>query len=138
MEENVLGDSRVLTLARLRAFSGGSLNNDVWPYVSTHTDANRARASGLASPVAAGTQIEAFLVGLLVDVVGDSWFHGAKLDVRFIKGAHEGDTITPHAVVERMRDSSTQSSIKWEIWCENQDGDRVAVGSAEWPHPDLI
>jgi acyl dehydratase len=125
-----IGQSRILTLSRMRAFSGGAFSEDDWPHASTHTEISLAKASGLEAPIAAGTQIEAYLVAMLVDYAGESWFKRGSLDVRFVKGSFEGDTITPHMEVERGQVDEGTGWVTWNVWCENQHGEKVAVGSA--------
>jgi acyl-coenzyme A thioesterase PaaI-like protein len=129
--DHLIGPGKQLSIGRLLAFSGGQFGMPGWPAVSTHTDSGAAAAAGLRAPIAAGTQVESYLAALLVSHFGLSWFQGGRLDVRFIKPAYEGDTIVAHAVIGA--DTGVAGPWECEVWCENQDGERVATGTAIVP-----
>lgn len=128
-EAHLSGTPRTVTLARMRAFSGGPLDEDPWPRPSTHTDGNSAGAAGIAAPIAAGTQTEAYLVSLMVEKLGAEWLDGGYFDIKFVKPVLMGDTITAHA--RRCVSTPPSSNERWDIWCDDQEGTQVALGTAE-------
>jgi acyl dehydratase len=71
------------------------------------------------------------MVELMLDLFGEGWlWHGKMSNVKFPRLVANGDVITSKAkVVKKERSGSTIKYIL-EIYVENQNGDKVLVGSA--------
>lgn len=124
------GRARHLTLARALALSGGPFDAPEWPEKNLHTDLKAANAAGLAAVVASGTQWEGYLVGFLVELFGTHWFRHGELDIKIPRSVKIDETLQPKARLERHELQGGHVRIVLGVWCENQDGEQVMVGSA--------
>ena len=97
---------------------------------NSHNDPSSAKRDGLSTMIASGQNQMAFLHELLERNFGDSWVFGGKISVRYIHPVYAGDRITPRAKVAEVVESDGASRAILEIWCENQDGQKTAVGTA--------
>jgi acyl dehydratase len=48
----------------------------------------------------------------------------------FIKPVFAGDRLTVHGVVKEQHPEHGRTRVVVEVWCENQDGDKTAIGTA--------
>jgi acyl dehydratase len=48
----------------------------------------------------------------------------------FIKPVLAGDRLTVHGVVKEKRPDGGRTRVVVEVWCENQHGEKTAVGTA--------
>ena len=96
-----------------------------------HTDPAFAREMGFAGPIAVGLMSCAYLSELLTRAFGAAWLAGGNLSVTFVKPVLAGDTVTARG---RVRDRTPRpdggADVTIELWCENQQGERTAVGEA--------
>ncbi|HET6191795.1 MAG TPA: MaoC family dehydratase [Trebonia sp.] len=126
---HLVGTPKTITLPRLLAFAGGPLKPSGWPAGGQHTSASEAKDAGLRAPLVEGTQVESLLMGFLVQVFGAGWFSGSQLEVKYIKPVLADSTVTPHLVVLGEDDGRTRC----EVWCENENAEKVLVGTALCP-----
>jgi acyl dehydratase len=119
----VEGRPRTVTLDHMRGFSG-------WPRRDIHTDEELATASGLPGAIASGTMSEAYLVGLMLDVFGDDWIRDGRMELTFIKVVQPGDVVVPRGRIEEVAPGESETRVTVAIWCENQRGEHVVVGTA--------
>lgn len=124
------GRARKLTWVRALALSGGPFDAPGWPDKNLHTDLDAAHAAGLAEVVVSGTQWEGYLVGLLVELFGMAWMHHGELDIKIPRSVRIGETIQPKARLETREQSEEGERVALAVWCENQDGQQVLVGTA--------
>jgi acyl dehydratase len=124
------GKARKLTWARALALSGGPFETPGWPEKNLHTDLKAANDAGLSTVVVSGTQWEGYLVGLLVEVFGTAWFAGGQLDIKIPRSVKIDETVQPKARVEAREQEGERVRIALSVWCENQDGEQVLVGTA--------
>jgi acyl dehydratase len=71
-----------------------------------------------------------YLIELMVDLFGESWLSHGKMDLKFIAIVDVGDSLTAKAVVTSKELEGSGTRFALEMWCENQRGDKVAVGTA--------
>lgn len=124
------GSPRRLSLARALALSGGAFDTPGWPERNLHTDLGAANAAGLAAVVASGTQFEGYVVSLLVDLFEDHWFRAGELEVKITRSVRVGETLQANARVDGRDGVDGGIRIALAVWCENEDGDAVLVGTA--------
>jgi acyl dehydratase len=48
----------------------------------------------------------------------------------FIKPVYAGDRLTVHGVVAALRPQEGGTRVVVDVWCENQQGEKTAVGTA--------
>lgn len=128
--ELYIGKARKLTWARALALSGGPFDTPGWPEKNLHTDLKMANDAGLSTVVVSGTQWEGYLVGLLVNMFGAAWFNGGRIDIKIPRSVKIGEIVQPKARVESRVQEGERVQIALSVWCENQDGEQVLVGTA--------
>ena len=119
----VSSSPRTVTLERMRDFSE-------WPTKSIHTDEEMARESGLPGPIAQGMMSYGYLSTTLIGLFGEDWFRGGKMSVSFTRMIQPGDTITANATIRTREVDPSGLELTLDVWCENQHGEKVAVGTA--------
>ena len=95
-----------------------------------HTDADFARAQGLPGTVADGMISTAWLSAMLVEFFGQGYLRGGKLTTTYTKPVYAGDKLTLKAIVQEKVPEGSVMRINLEVWCENQKGEKVTVGTA--------
>jgi acyl dehydratase len=98
---------------------------------SIHTSEEFARSRGLAAPVVPGLQLYAFICQSLQTMFGASWFTTGELEVSFLHGAVVGDTVTVRGAVTGAEILQEGQAVTVDVWCENQEGIKLAVGTAK-------
>lgn len=102
---------------------------------NSHNDPEAATRDGLAKPLASGQNQMAFLHEMLELTFGDAWVYGGAISVRYIHPVYAGDQITPQAVVTGFTEEDGRPRVTLDIWCENQDGQKTAAGTASAGQP---
>ncbi len=97
---------------------------------NSHNDPAAAQRDGLKRTVASGQNQMAFLHELLERGFGDGWVFGGSISVRYIRPVYAGDRITPNAKVSAITREDGRDIVQLDVWCENQDGHKTAVGTA--------
>jgi acyl dehydratase len=124
------GRPKEITEERVYAFSGGFPKGPGWPQKNIHTDVAFARRCGLPARNASGSMFEGYVTELMVDLFGENWLRGGKMELVFIRMVAIGDTVLPKAIVQSRQEDHSETKFVLEIWCENQHGNKVAVGTA--------
>lgn len=125
----IVGEKKQLTLEKIQHYSGGIPGKD-WPARNIHTDREFSIRSGIGRPVASGFMFEAYLHELLADFIGNNWFFSGQLSVAAIDMAGDGDIVVPKATIEKKINDHNESITQYHIWCENQYGNTLMLGSA--------
>lgn len=97
---------------------------------SIHTDEDWAREKGFRTTLAQGMMSTAYVSEMMTRLLGAGFVEGGTLSVAFIKPVYAGDRLTVHGVVKEKRPESGGTRVVAEVWCENQHGEKTAVGSA--------
>ncbi len=97
---------------------------------SIHTDDAWAREKGFRAPLAQGMMSTAYISEMMTQLLGAGFVKGGRMSIAFIKPVYAGDRLTVHGVVKEKRPESGGTRVVVEVWCENQHGERTAVGSA--------
>ena len=84
---------------------------------------------GTTYPIASGRMSVAFAAESLRRFFGPTVFnHTGSVNLKFLRPVKGGDTITVTGEVSRQEDSDDGSLVIVNLVCENQNGDRTAVG----------
>ena len=84
---------------------------------------------GTTYPIASGRMSVAFAAESLRRFFGPAVFnHTGSVNLKFLRPVKGGDTITVTGEVSRQEDSDDGSLVIVNLVCENQNGDRTAVG----------
>jgi 3-hydroxybutyryl-CoA dehydratase len=97
---------------------------------SIHTDEAWARRKGFRAPLAQGMMSTAYVSEMMTRVLGTGFVKGGAMSLAFIKPVYVGDRLTVHGVVREKRPEQGATRVVVDVWCENQDGDKTAVGTA--------
>jgi acyl dehydratase len=95
-----------------------------------HSDEAFARKKGFRAPLAQAMMSTAYVSELMTRFVGAGFVKGGTMSMTFIKPVLAGDRLTVRGVVKERRAENGRTRVVVEVWCENQDGDKTAVGTA--------
>ncbi len=126
----ISGRSKEVSESQVLAFSGGFPRDPGWPKKTIHTSLEFAKSCGLPSRVASGAMFEGYLTELMIDSFGESWLKYGSMNLVFIAIVSPGDTLTPKALVKSRQTDGELVRFIMEIWCENQHGKTVVIGTA--------
>jgi acyl dehydratase len=108
---------------RIDAYSGVRPN-----YI--HSDEAFARKRGFAAPLAQAMMSTAYVSEMMTRFVGAGFVKGGTMSMTFIKPVLAGDRLTVHGVVKDTQPAGGRTRVVVEVWCENQHGEKTAVGTA--------
>ena len=97
---------------------------------SIHTDEAWARAKGFRAPLAQGMMSTAYVSEMMTGFLGAGFLKGGRLAMNFIQPVYAGDRLTVHGVVKEKLIEGDATRVVVEVWCENQEGDITAAGTA--------
>jgi acyl dehydratase len=97
---------------------------------SIHTDEAWARQKGFRATLAQGMMSTAYVSEMMTHFAGAGFVKGGWMSVAFIKPVYAEDRLTVQGVVREKRPDNGGTRVVVEVWCENQHGEKTAVGSA--------
>ena len=97
---------------------------------SIHTDEAWARRKGFRAPLAQGMMSTAYISEMMTKLLGAGFVKGGTISVAFIKPVYVGDRLTVRGVIQEKRSENGATRIVVDVWCENQHGEKTAVGIA--------
>jgi acyl dehydratase len=124
------GKRKTISETRVFAFSGGRFDAPGWPAKNIHTDLEFAKSCGLQTRSVSATHYMGYLIELMVDLFGESWLSHGKMDLKFVAIVDVGDSLLTKAVVTSKELERSGTRFVLDMWCENQHGKKVAVGTA--------
>ena len=98
--------------------------------INIHTDEEAAKAEGLPTTVGHGHHLIAWISEIMTKWLGQGWIEGGKITMSFIKLFVRDDMITVRAVLREKVPKNSRTRLVFEVWCENQRQEKVAVGTA--------
>jgi acyl dehydratase len=72
----------------------------------------------------------AYVSEMMPRLLGAGFVKGGTLSMAFIKPVYAGDRLTVHGVVKETRPEGAGTRVVVEVWCQNQHGEKTAVGTA--------
>ena len=123
------GPTKTVTSLRTWLFSGGWPPGEEWPAKNIHTDLEVALECNLPGRNAAGAMMEGYVCELMVTMFGPAWLTSGSYAVKFIRTVDIGDCVTAKARITARRPRAARVEFEADLWCENQHGDKVMVGS---------
>ena len=97
---------------------------------SIHTDEAWARAKGFRAPLAQGMMSTAYISEMMTQLLGAGFVKGGSMSMAFVTPVYVGDRLTVHGVVKEKRPEDGATRVVVDVWCENQHGQKTAVGTA--------
>ncbi|MCL4367625.1 MAG: MaoC family dehydratase N-terminal domain-containing protein [Actinobacteria bacterium] len=120
----ISGPTKCCTQGMMSVFTGADRLNSI------HTNAEFAHNLGLAGAVAQGMMTACYISETMTGFFGDGWRYGGKMALAFVGAVYAEDTIIAAAQVKEKVLENGVTRIVCEVWCENQGGRRVTVGTA--------
>jgi acyl dehydratase len=129
--QELSGKPKKMTWERIAAFSGGAFNTPGWPKKNIHTDLEFSKETGLTKVYVSGTQYFGHIAEFMIDHFGEEWLSGGQVsDLKLIAPVTEGDIVRAKAIVQSKEEKGATVTYTLELWSENQNGEKVAVGTA--------
>jgi acyl dehydratase len=97
---------------------------------SIHTDEAWARQKGFRAPLAQGMMSTAYVSELMTQLLGAGFVKAGTMSMTFVRPVYAGDRLTVHGVVADVRPQDGATRVVVDVWCENQQGEKTAVGTA--------
>lgn len=113
--------SKAVTIQKMTRYTGVS---------GIHTDEGVARERGLGGTLAQGGQLVGYLNEMMFRTLGPGYLSGGEISVTFIHPVRPGDTVTARGTQKASRTEDGRTRIEFEIWLENQNGEKCTVGTA--------
>jgi acyl dehydratase len=98
-------------------------------FVPIHMDDEAGRAAGYPTAFGMGNLQWSYLHNLIRGWVGTEG-RVTNISCQFRAPNTKGMTVTAHGVVTAIREEGAHKSIDLEIWTEDQDGNKLAPGTA--------
>ncbi len=120
--------SRTLTQESITGYSEDSAS--ALRGQSIHLQPEVAKEAGYGATVAEELMSADYISELMTGVFGQGWLLTGRMSLAFVRPALCGDTLTANGrVTERIYEGSFTRHV-YQVWCENQRGEMVAVGTA--------
>jgi acyl dehydratase len=97
---------------------------------SIHTDPALAKKNGFANSVAQGLMSADYVSEMMTNEFERGWLLQGRMSLAFVRPALCGDVLTACASRREELDEGAFSRRVYDVWCENQDGETVTVGTA--------
>jgi acyl dehydratase len=95
-----------------------------------HSDDGEGAQLGLGGAIVQGGQLVGYLDEMLVRSLGEGFIIGGEIAVNFIRPARPGDTVTTNGTLTATAEKDAKPHGTFEIWLENQAGEKLVVGTA--------
>lgn len=96
-----------------------------------HWDPVYAAETGLPAPIQTGEMSSAYLAEMCVNHFGRHFFHGARMECKYIAATRANEVISTHGVVREKTEKGAGYRFGVEVWTQNQDGEKKTVGWVE-------
>jgi 3-hydroxybutyryl-CoA dehydratase len=96
-----------------------------------HLDEDYARKTPFGGIIAHGMMSLAYVSEMMSQAFGQGWYEGGELDTTFVLPVRPGDTITTWGTLSEQRRSGGRVHATYDVFCDNQKGENVLVGTAE-------
>lgn len=101
-----------------------------WPHKNIHSDAEAAKAEGLSGPVGSAPTFFALVTRAMMTCFGEGWVIGGKASLKMIKSVFMEDFVTAKGVLKEKQAEGAMTRYVFDVWVENQKGEKVVVGTA--------
>lgn len=128
--DRIKGPAHLVTQETINRYGELNGDNDI-----VHYNEAFARAHGFRAPIAHGMMVLGYLAETLRETWGDAWLTTGAVDVRWVAPVFPGDRITPGGEVLEAENSLVGCHVAAEVWCDDQNGRRVLIGSASVTFP---
>ena len=119
--------NRLVTQEKINLFESVGIRDQP----NIHTDPEQAaRRLGVTYPIASGRMSVTYAAEALRRFFGPEVFHSTgSVNLKYLRPVKDGDTISVRGQVREIAEESGGLRVTVELWCQNQNGDRTAVGT---------
>ena len=103
-----------------------------------HFDEDYARETPFGGTIAHGMMSLAYVSEMMSQAFGKGWYEGGEVVTTFVLPVRPGDTITTWGRISGQRRGESQVHATCDVFCENQNGENVLVGTAEASMAEFI
>lgn len=108
-----------ITIEQMKVYSGGT---------NIHTSEDAGKDWGLGGALVQGGQLVGYLIEFMIRSEGEKFLSGGEISASFVKPVRPGNVVEVKA---SPAETSTPNGVpELQIWLENQDGEKVTVGTA--------
>ncbi|MEE8398011.1 MAG: hypothetical protein V3S89_03330 [Desulfobacterales bacterium] len=93
-----------------------------------HND-SLAKRAGFKGAIVLNEYHFAQISQMLLEYFGPQWLSHGEIEIKYIAPLHDQDLFVPKATIVG-EDPPDSGRLALEIWCENQDGEKLAFGKA--------
>ena len=93
-------------------------------------DDTRAQTLGFKGAPVPGVTVFAYVVDMLIGFFGEDWTDGGDTDMAFTSPTYVGQRMTARAIVRDKKEEDTGLRVFLDVWVENEEGQKVASGTA--------
>jgi 3-hydroxybutyryl-CoA dehydratase len=113
--------TKTITMDQMARYSGAG---------NFHSDDGEGAQLGLGGAIVQGGQLVGYLNEMLSRSLGEGFIIGGAIAVNFIRPARPGDTVTTGGTLTATTERDGQLQGAFDIWLENQAGEKLVVGTA--------
>jgi 3-hydroxybutyryl-CoA dehydratase len=96
-----------------------------------HTDDEYARSQGLPGIIADGMISTNWIFGFLLDTFGSAYLEKGSLRTKYVRPILEDQLVVVGLRVRQIERTENELRYELDVWCEEQSGQMLTVGSAE-------
>jgi len=119
----IAGPTKIETQGMMSVFSGSDRLGSI------HVNGDLARQKGLPGTIGQGLMTACYVSEMMTKFFGDGWRFGGKMAVAFIAVVYANDSVSAGAQVKEKVIENGATRLICDVWCENQSGRRVTVGT---------
>jgi acyl dehydratase len=97
---------------------------------SIHTDEAWAHEKGFRTTLAQGMMSTAYVSEMMTGLLGAGFVKGGTIAMTFVAPVYADDRLSVHGVVKDVRPEAGGTRVVVDVWCQNQHGEKTAVGTA--------
>ncbi len=120
--------SRTLTQEKIAAYSEDT--TDAANGKSIQLQSAVAKKAGYEGIMAEELMAADYVSELMTGVFGQSWFLTGRMSLAFLRPALCDDTLTTNGRVTERIDQGSVTRRVYQVWCQSQQGETVALGAA--------
>ncbi len=120
--------TRTLTQEKMTAYSEDSVN--ALRGQSIHTDQALAKKMGYPTSIAQGLMSADYISEIMTNQFERGWLQQGQISLAFVRPVLCDDTLTACAALHEELDEGAFRRRAYDVWCENQNGETVTVGTA--------
>jgi acyl dehydratase len=100
-----------------------------YPWGSPHNQ-EYAKSLGYKGAIVSGVLTLTYMSECLRRFFGKGWVKGGKVDVSFVGGVIDGETVVVKGIIKDKQMENSMIRLVLDVWMENEEGQKVVVGSA--------